>query len=82
MCKFSLKFAMIRPDLAKSHQIRSRSHRIDRDLAKSSQIWPDFVYNSSRVQVAHVLEKETRHSTHRCQFLKTESRCRLTGPSV
>ena len=39
-------------------------------------------YSFGRVQVARVLEMQTRHSTRWCRFLRTKTRCRLIGPSV
>lgn len=63
----------------RSSRIWSRSRRIRLDFAGFGRI---FLYNSGRVRVARVLEKQTRHSTRRCRFLRTETRRRPTGPSI
>ena len=72
-------------DLAKSHQIQPDLVEISPDLIKSGlilQVWSDFLYNSNRVRVARVLEKQTHHSTRRCRFLRTKTRRRSIGLSV
>ena len=70
----------------------TKSSRTGWDLARSGrnlggsglilQVWPDFLYNSGRVWVAPVLEKQTCHSTRRCRFLRTETRRRPIEPSA
>ena len=75
ICIFLLKMAGIWLDLAKSHQIQS-------NLACFCRIWSYFLYSSSRVRIARVLEKQTHHLTRQCRFLRTETLRRPTRPSV
>ena len=54
-------------------------------FARNCWVWPDlarFFCSFGQVRVAQVLEMWTRHSTCRCRFLRTETCCRPTGPSV
>ena len=82
---FWLEIAGIWPNLAKSHQILPNLVEISLDLAKSGLFLQDltgYFCSCGRVRVARVLEMQTRHSTRRCRFLRTETCCRLIGPSV